>query len=218
MTSHARQDLFVLSVLSHTPRHYLEIGAGHPTDINNTHLLELFGWTGLSIDNGAHRWRRWFNSAPMGSKLEKLWRAERKNEFMLADATKLDYESLLTEREFPERIGYLSLDIDDATTHALERIDFDKRSFDVITAEHCVCNGSDAQQKHQRRFFSERGYVLACADVSHKGGRFEDWWIHPDVFDRDLHPVLDGVDCEEVVKLYEISRAERSTRKILGSI
>lgn len=154
----------------------------------------------------------------MGSRLEKLWRAERTNEFMLADATQLDYEALLIARGFPERLGYLSLDIDDATTAALQRIDFDKRSFDVITSEHCVCNGSDAQQKQQRKFFSERGYVLACADVSHKGGRFEDWWVHPDVFDKNLHPVLDGVDCEEIVKLYEVSRAERAAQRILDSI
>lgn len=218
MTSHAAQDRFVLCVLGAEPNTYLEIGAGHPTDISNTHLLELLGWRGLSVDNGAHRWRRWFKSAPMRDRLEKLWSVERKNEFMLADATQLDYEALLSTRQYPARMGYLSLDIDDYTTQALARIDFLKRTFSVITAEHCVCNGDNKQQQEQRTFFESEGYVLACADVCHAGQRFEDWWLSPEVFDPTLHPQLEGKDCEEIIKLYEVARATESAKLILGHV
>ena len=50
--SQALQDIFVLTMLNGKQNGtYVEIGGAHPTNINNTYLLEKnFNWTGISFN------------------------------------------------------------------------------------------------------------------------------------------------------------------------
>ena len=81
--SQANQDLFVLEVLNYKKNGtYLEIGSNEPISISNTFLLENdFGWTGISVE--------------IQSALVEKFNSTRKNKCFNADATILDYKTLL---------------------------------------------------------------------------------------------------------------------------
>ena len=52
------QDLFVQKLISN-PGYFVEIGGYLPIEINNTYLLELSGWEGISLDIVDHteKWK-----------------------------------------------------------------------------------------------------------------------------------------------------------------
>lgn len=100
--SQAYQDLFTLSVLDgKTNGRYVEIGAENPVDINNTILLEDFGWEGYSLEIS----RNWEND----------WKNIRKNELIIYDATKFDHRSKLKELNW-NQIDYLQVDTEPPET------------------------------------------------------------------------------------------------------
>jgi hypothetical protein len=78
--SQAAQDLFVLSCLSgKTNGTFLDLGCSHPTNINNTFLLEKdFNWSGLSID--------------IDESLTSQYPSHRNTKAIPRDCTKLDFE------------------------------------------------------------------------------------------------------------------------------
>ena len=122
--SQAGQDLFVIAFTNEKKQGtFLEIGAGHPHNGNNTYLLERdFNWTGISIDNN----RDW------GENLEDLWRNFRPNTtFLNLDANQIDNVSLMLYYD------YLQIDIDPpmANLNILEKL-LKRCSFGCITFEH----------------------------------------------------------------------------------
>ena len=48
--SQCGQDLFVINILKKNKGKFLDLGCYLPKNINNTYLLELNGWEGVSID------------------------------------------------------------------------------------------------------------------------------------------------------------------------
>jgi hypothetical protein len=89
MYSLSKQDEFVLSLI---PKgYYLEIGASHPINWNNTYLLEQNGWDGLSID--------------IDRSCLRPWQDVRKNTLIIADAMEIPYTK-------DKRIDYLSIYIE----------------------------------------------------------------------------------------------------------
>jgi hypothetical protein len=193
--SQAKQDEFVCTILynllgKQDSGYYLEIGAGEPIDMNNTYALEKdCGWQGLSIDISDH--------------LMPRWHAERSNPFLLKDATQLDYCSVL--EGFPQVIDYLSLDIDGDYDTVLRKVMQSNHIFKVITIEHDAYRYGDSYRNKERKILAALGYYLLCADVSHNGYPFEDWWIHPDFFSSFLFQQLlslnlQGKDCMEVMQ------------------
>jgi len=157
MYSQAGQDKFVLDRIGANGT-YLEIGAAYPIVYNNTYLLELNGWTGLSID-----------FEPMY--LEQ-WKV-RKNSIVIADALTYDYPDV-------DRYDYLQLDIDptEKTFALLQKLLKEyKTRYSVITFE------TDAYLDNRfvepsRKLLNDYGYKLEKADVICEGyGAFEDWYI-----------------------------------------
>lgn len=174
--SQARQDEFVYTILydllgKQDAGYYLEIGAGEPIHINNTYALEInCGWQGLSID--------------ISDDLMSRWYAVRSNTLLAKDAIQLDYSSIL--EGFPQVIDYLSLDIDGYYDTVLKKVMLSNHIFKIITIEHDVYRYGDIYRSKEREILTALGYHLLCADVTHSGLAFEDWWIHPDFFPSDL--------------------------------
>lgn len=163
MYSQAGQDEWVLSHIK--KGYYLEIGASHPINISNTYLLEKKGWYGASID--------------IDNQCEALWHQTRENPLIIGNALTTSFDWL------PERVDYLSLDIDPArnTYEMLTKLPHKTTRFSLITYEHdCYLvnewAGHDFREK-SRQLLTGLGYQLHRADVCYEGKPYEDWWIDP---------------------------------------
>ena len=171
------QDLFVVysTDSSSTPKSYLEIGAGHPSRINNTFLLEtLHNWSGISID--------------YDQVVSEKFNESRKNPCLNLDATKIDYKKLLKFHKMSKIIDYLSLDIDPAhqTLKVLLNLPLETFHFRIITFEHDSYQNGMLIKLISRWFLENHGYICVNKNVKAKGfGKYEDWWIHPDYISED---------------------------------
>lgn len=172
--SQASQDKFVANILKFKRNgFYLDIGSCHAVSTNNTYAFEDLGWKGICIE--------------MDPQHNDSY-AQRNCKFINADATKIDYEKLLTENNAPGVIDYLSLDIDELSTTVLKCLPLDKYIFSVVTIEHDYYIHGGKYRDRQREILSDAGYILVCPDVlvplSHDtkpNCSFEDWWIHSSI-------------------------------------
>lgn len=162
--SQAGQDKFPQVLLHATPlpKTYLDIGSHHPTTFNNSYALERAGWSGLSLDL---------------QDFSKEFATHRREAFVRADVTTVDWDPLLA-RYFPSRqIDYISFDVDDATSAAFARFPFSSVRFKTMTLEHDGYRVGTQLRDSIRQTLTSLGYTLICADVIAEGyGAFEDWW------------------------------------------
>jgi hypothetical protein len=166
MYSQAKQDDFVLHMMGGKIGDYLEIGASHPININNTYLLEQHGWTGLSID--------------IDDCCKDIWAEKRKNPLIIADALTFNYPH-------KERIDYLQIDVEPSETNfkALLQVLKSKTRFSIITYE-TDAYLDDSFVQPSRQILQSHGYKLIYPDVLCEFGAFEDWYIDTSVIDIDL--------------------------------
>jgi hypothetical protein len=178
--SQACQDLFAYELLKDIKNGiYLDIGANVSTFNNNTYLFELLGWTGLSIDIDPN------------CKIE--FEKTRKNSYLVADVTNLNWSQLMTQYNFNncECIDYISFDVDDATLLAFDNFPWNTIKFKVMTIEHDTYRVGPALRDHIRKQLSSLGYKLICSDVICTGyGPFEDWWVNPSYVNMDIANVF----------------------------
>jgi hypothetical protein len=174
--SQAGQDVFVRHVLG-TNGIFLDLGSFRPTYHNNTRILELEGWSGLSIDY---------------QDFGEEFKQKRNTPFLHADVTTIDWTKTLEEYPFLKgTIDYISFDVDGATRAAFDRFPFDQIKFKCMTIEHDQYRVGTELRDYLRKRLTELGYVLLCADVVmpdspyEKFGAFEDWWVNPELVDMD---------------------------------
>jgi hypothetical protein len=162
MYSQAGQDAWVMQ-LHPQPGSYLEIGASHPTLINNTYLLELNGWKGVSFD--------------VDPQNQQLWEQQRKNPLIITDALKFDWVYFC---DLPFVTDYLQVDIDPPAQsfEVLQKIIETGAEFKLITFEHDAYTDNGAIRAASREYLIKHGYTLHTADVSTQGMVFEDWWVN----------------------------------------
>jgi SAM-dependent methyltransferase len=161
-TSSDLQDEFARRLIGDSGS-FLDIGCGHGRHGSNTYILEKLGWTGLMIDND--------------DELVKLNRTFRRETCVSADVTKCHWDTLLYRKNF----DYLSFDVDDATTLAVQHFPWDTCRFRVITIEHDAYRVGGNVRQLVRQTLNKAGYFLLAADVmtSFAGQPFEDWWVDP---------------------------------------
>jgi hypothetical protein len=175
--SQAYQDMFILSTLNGKREGtYLEIGSEDPVYKSNTYLLEnKFDWKGISVEI----------DAPEVAK----FRSQRKNPVICADATKINYTSLLSKAGFGNVIDYLQIDTEPSSTsfEALLSIPFDKYDFRVITFEHDhAVDVTRTYREKSRRYLRSLGYKLVVPDIGPTDWYpFEDWWVKPELVDME---------------------------------
>ena len=175
--SQCGQDLFVYYLNEGKPGKFLDLGCSLPKKINNTYLLELNGWDGISLDiqNFSEQWQ------------------ERKCKFIQADCLNQNYNELLKDYYDDKVIDYLTLDMEGCGDRykLLQKIIESDYSFKIITIEHDAYLGSnfiDKEQIPQRELLKSKGYQLICSDVSHDNHPelyFEDWWVNQSFFDEE---------------------------------
>jgi hypothetical protein len=171
--SQCYQDMFVLTMLNgKRDGRFVEIGCDDGFFNSNTALLETtFGWTGVSIDI-------------VPEKIVKF-ATQRKSKTILGDATKLNYGSFL-DGDY----DYLQLDCEPAynTFKVLQRIPFEFHRFAIITFEHDnYCDEDGSIMDKSRQYLKSFGYVMVVNNISEdKYSPFEDWWVHPDLVDKNI--------------------------------
>jgi GR25 family glycosyltransferase involved in LPS biosynthesis len=176
--SQSFQDLFVLSALKGKQNGlYLEIGAQEPFYQNNTALLETeFGWDGISVE--------------IKENLCKMFSEQRKNKILCADATQVDYLSLLNEFDKGTTFDYLQLDCEpsEVTYQILLKIPFDHYKFAIITYEHDhYVDLTNSYRTKSREYLKSKGYEILVPNISpNECSPFEDWWYHPDLIDSNI--------------------------------
>ena len=170
------QDMFILAILNGKKNGtYLEIGAQQPFYQSNTALLETkFGWKGVSIE--------------IKEDLCKMFEEQRKNAILCKDATQINYNKLLKEYN-TNVIDYLQVDIEPSKTtfEALLSIPFDEYKFAIVTYEHDhYVDITNSYRSKSRRYMELMGYELVVANASANDFcPFEDWWVHPDLVDKE---------------------------------
>jgi len=173
----ALQDMFILSILNGKRNGtYLEIGAQEPIFQNNSAILEKdFGWTGVSIE--------------ILENFCQMFAEQRSNTILCKDARTVDYEKLLNQYYSTKEIDYLQLDCEPSKTtfEILLDIPFDQYKFAVITYEHdYFVDMTGTYRTKSRNYLKSMGYELVVANVSQSENTpFEDWWVHPDLVDKD---------------------------------
>jgi len=200
------QDLFVLYMTKgKTNGTFLEIGGAKPFEGNNSALLEKdFGWCGVSIE--------------FDQNFANDYRAQRpKTSVLCQDALTTDYDALIQYYYGDIKvIDYLQLDIEPAasTYQALLKIPFDRYDFAVITYEHdYYADMSRSYRAKSRKYLESMGYELVIADVTPIAScSFEDWWVNPDLVDRELIEQIKNVDSREVlIKEHFFSNKKKDT-------
>lgn len=192
--SQCGQDIFVYNMLKIKNGTFLDLGCYLPKNINNTYLLELNGWSGISLDIMDY---------------SKEWEV-RKNKFIQQDCMNANLDELLDTHYDNEVIDYLSLDMEVLGDRfkLLEKVLKTKYSFKVITIEHDSHIGNEYVIKEkipQRDLLLKNGYVLLCGDVSQKDHPtlfYEDWWINPKYFKREelINWYSNKLSCDEIFK------------------
>ena len=178
--SQCYQDMFILTMLNgKRDGSFIEIGCGDPIYNNNTYLLErYFEWKGISID--------------VNPEITKKFSEKRTAKVITGDATKIDYSSLLTERTY----DYLQIDCDPASISysVLLQIPFERHKFAVVTFEHeYYCDPDYEVRGLSRKYLESFGYEMVVNDIAEdRYSNFEDWWVHPDLVDRN---VIDKMKC-----------------------
>jgi len=173
--SEAYQDLFALAISNGKKNgSYVEIGSGHPSYGNNTYLLEKeFGWNGVSLD--------------ISEDFVKAHNEQRNHTCLLKDATATNYDSLFIAQGFDKIIDYLQVDCDPPSISfkALLSIPFEKYRFRAITFEHdYYADPTGGYREKARKYLQSHGYVLFASDISPDDNRpYEDWFVHPELFD-----------------------------------
>lgn len=175
--SQVYQDMFVLTALKgKTNGKYLEIGANEPINHSNTYLLESkFDWSGISLE--------------IDPKLVTVFNGTRKNTCYCKDATTTNYDDLLDSQNWGYEWDYLQLDCEPSkhTFEALLLLPLDRYKFAVITYEHDhYCDDTKSYKEKSRKYLKSHGYELIVNDIAPDyETSFEDWWIHPDLIDRE---------------------------------
>lgn len=200
--SQAGQDVFIFNIFDEKKGTFLDLGCSHPTDINNTYMLELNGWSGLNIDI---------------LDFSDLWK-NRKTPFLNLDCFEIDYNQILSEHFEDKIIDYLNLDMEKCGDRfrLLEKIINSEFEFKSITLEHDSYIGQsfiEQEKLPQRKLLEEKGFFLLCADVSPQkfpNFPFEDWWINKKYFDIEKLSMWKSnqLSCDKIIEQAGINFSE----------
>lgn len=139
---------------------FLDVGCGHHKQISNTCFLEQCrGWRGVAIDANPAFESGWLQERPS-------------SRFICTDATAIDYAALLNLHQMPERIDYLSMDLEPPTLTllALEKVLQSGRRFTCITYETDWYREKSTREP-SRKMLSDLGYRLEIP------GDQDDFWV-----------------------------------------
>jgi hypothetical protein len=171
------EEVFVLDILKKKKGgHYVELGAAHYSNGNNTYALEQdYDWTGVSFE--------------IVESMREEFNLNRKNPCM-GDALSFNYVKYFEENNFPKQIDFLQVDIDAGydnagrpvgsahwTLQGLLAVPLNTYRFSVITFEHDANMywRNTSIRDAQREILDSFGYSLVHRSIH------EDWWVDPNI-------------------------------------
>ena len=172
--SQSGQDQFAYNI-SGSNGTYLEIGAHDPVINSNTFNLEVkCNWNGISIEYDKSFQMSWGDN--------KL----RKNNVVWDDAFNINYSSLIKQRELPNRLNYLSCDIEPAenTFNILKKVISSELNFDFISFEHDKYSIGNKYEDLSIEYLKDYNYKVAVKDVYSRNKRYkiyETWFVNNDI-------------------------------------
>lgn len=172
--SQSGQDQFAYNI-SGSNGTYLEIGAHDPIINSNTFNLEVkCNWNGISVEYDKSFQMSWGDN--------KL----RKNNVVWDDAFNINYSSLIKQRELPNRLNYLSCDIEPAenTFNILKKIISSKLNFDFISFEHDKYSIGSKYEDLSIKYLKDCNYKVAVKNVYSRNKRYkiyETWFVNNDI-------------------------------------
>lgn len=176
-TGNSQQERFVLNILDEKKNgYYVELGAFHSTDGSNTYHLETdYGWSGVSFELLDERREEFSHN--------------RRNQCK-GDALQFNYVEYFENNNFPKRIDYLQVDIDEgydfegrpvgspfSSLWGLISVPLTQYRFSIITFEHDanMYFRNSVIRDIQREILDSLGYTLVARKIH------EDWWVDPQV-------------------------------------
>ena len=172
--SQSGQDQFAYNI-SGSNGTYLEIGAHDPVINSNTFNLEVkCNWNGISVEYDKSFQISWGDN--------KL----RKNNVVWDDAFNINYSSLIKQRELPNRLNYLSCDIEPAenTFNILKKVISSELNFDFISFEHDKYSIGNKYEDLSIEYLKNHNYKVAVRDVYSRNKRYkiyETWFVNNDI-------------------------------------
>ena len=172
--SQSGQDQFAYNI-SGSNGTYLEIGAHDPVINSNTFNLEVkCNWNGISIEYDKSFQMSWSDN--------KL----RKDNVIWDDAFNINYSSLIKQRELPNRLNYLSCDIEPAenTFNILKKVISSELNFDFISFEHDKYSIGNKYEDLSIEYLKNYNYKVAVKDVYSRNKRYkiyETWFVNNDI-------------------------------------
>ena len=172
--SQSGQDQFAYNI-SGSNGTYLEIGAHDPVINSNTFNLEVkCNWNGISVEYDKSFQVSWGDN--------KL----RKNNVVWDDAFNINYSSLIKQRELPNRLNYLSCDIEPAenTFNVLKKVISSELNFDFISFEHDKYSIGNKYEDLSIEYLKNYNYRVAVKDVYSRNKRYkiyETWFVNNDI-------------------------------------
>lgn len=191
--SQAKQDVFAYFMLEKDDGYFLDFGASEPILSNNTYLLERLGWKGFCFDM---------------QKFDAKYRETRKAPYISCNLIYFDVLGFLRNKNVPNVVDYMSIDLDESTERFLFSFPFDLYEFKVITLEHDSYRFGPGKKYKFEEFMKSKGYTPICNNVSvresdvmihlRNGSKlypFEDWYVNEKYFDSEK---LDLVRSENI--------------------
>ena len=177
--SQSGQDQFAYNI-SGSNGTYLEIGAHDPVINSNTFNLEVkCNWNGISVEYDKSFKMSWGDN--------KL----RKNDVVWDDAFNINYSSLIKQRELPNRLNYLSCDIEPAenTFNILKKVISSELNFDFISFEHDKYSIGNKYEDLSIEYLKNYNYKVAVKDVYSRNKRYkiyETWFVNNDINFKEM--------------------------------
>ena len=172
--SQSGQDQFAYNI-SGSNGTYLEIGAHDPVINSNTFNLEVkCNWNGISVEYDKSFQMSWGDNK------------QRKNNVIWDDAFNINYSSLIKQRELPNRLNYLSCDIEPAenTFNILKKVISSELNFDFISFEHDKYSIGNKYEDLSIEYLKNYNYKVAVKDVYSRNKRYkiyETWFVNNDI-------------------------------------
>ena len=188
-----KQDRFAYYLIGKTGT-FLDIGCYHPTQWNNTKALEEAGWKGLMFD--------------IRESWVELCTQHRTSKVFCVDVSTNDVGNIIKEKLKNTVIDYVSLDADDGSLGALKQLLENNFSFKCMTFEHDYYDRGNTLKAPSKALLEAYGYFPLFEDVKLADGSiWEDWWINPSCFPKDLMDLASVGDYYEecVMKIMEFA-------------
>ena len=178
--SQSGQDQFAFNI-SGSNGIYLEIGAHDPIINSNTFNLEVqCNWRGISVEYDTSFKKSWENCK------------QRKNDVIWDNAFNIDYSLLIKQKQLPNKLNYLSCDIEPAenTFKILKKIINSNLEFDYISFEHDKYNIGNKYEALSTEFLENNNYKIAIKDVYSRDKKYkiyETWFVHNKINFKELN-------------------------------